>query len=143
VGSSALYLLQRVLLGIPVMALAVRREGAPQHDCDQESHHLAAQLRVNEDMLMAATRRFDDTHALLTDYCWRASVAHGSADEGFSMDDLHTLRERVFMMRTDYQQLLTDMDYLLGIGEIYHRALESRSWRWTDSLRSWRALKDS
>jgi hypothetical protein len=51
-------------------------------------------------------------------------VAHGSSDEGFSMDDFHTLRERVSMMRTDYQQLLTDRDYLLGIGEMYHRGLE-------------------
>jgi hypothetical protein len=39
------------------------------------------------------------------------------------MDDFLTLWERVSMMRTDYQQLLTDRDYLLGIGELYHRAL--------------------
>jgi hypothetical protein len=97
---------------------------APQHDYDQESHHLAGQLRVSEDMIMAATRRSDDMHALMADYCWRASVAHGSSDEGFSMDDFHTLRERVSMMRTDYQQLLTDRDYLLRIGEMYHEALE-------------------
>jgi hypothetical protein len=97
-------------------------EVAPQHDCDQESHHLAAQLRVSEAMIMAATRRIDDMHALMADYCWRASVAHGSSDEGFSMDDFHTLRERVSMMRTDYQQLLTDRDYLLRIGEMYHEA---------------------
>jgi hypothetical protein len=103
-----------------------RHEVAPQHDCDQESHYLAGQLRVSEDMIMAATRRIDDTHALVVDYCWRASVAHGSSDEGFSMDDFHTLRERVSMMRTDYQQLLTDRDYLLGIGEMYHRALREQ-----------------
>jgi hypothetical protein len=36
-------------------------EVAPQHDCDQESHYLAGQLRVSEDMIMAATRRIDDT----------------------------------------------------------------------------------
>ena len=95
----------------------------PQHDCDQESHHLAGQLRVSEDMIMAATRHFDDTHALVADYYWRASVAHGSADEGFAMDDFHNLRERVSMMRTDYQQLLTDKDYLLRMGEMYHEAL--------------------
>jgi hypothetical protein len=103
-----------------------RREVAPQHDCDQESHHLAGQLRVSEDMIMAATRRFDDIDALVVDHCWRASVAHDSADEGFSMDDLHTLREIVSMMRTDYQQLLTDMDYLLGVGEMYHGALRDQ-----------------
>jgi hypothetical protein len=99
---------------------------APQHDHDQESHHLAAKLRVSEDMIMAATRRSDDMHALMADYCWRASVAHGSADEGFDMDGFHTLRERVSMMRTDYQQLLTDRDYLLRIGEMYHEALREQ-----------------
>jgi hypothetical protein len=31
-------------------------EVAPQHDCEKESHHLAAQLRVSEDMIMAATQ---------------------------------------------------------------------------------------
>jgi hypothetical protein len=96
---------------------------APQHDHYQESHHLATQLRVSEDMIMIATRHSDDMHALLADYCWRASVAHGSSDEGFSMEDFHTLKERVLMMRTDYQQLLTNRDYLLRIGEMYHEAL--------------------
>jgi hypothetical protein len=77
-------------------------EVAPQHDYDQESHYLTGQLRVSEDMIMATTRRIDDMHTLVTDYCWRASVAHGSVDGGFSMDDFHILRERVSMMRTDY-----------------------------------------
>jgi hypothetical protein len=53
-------------------------------------------------------------------------VAHGSSDEGFAIDDFHILRERVSMMRTDYQQLLTDREYLLGIGDMYHRALREQ-----------------
>ena len=73
---------------------------------------MEGQLRVNEDMIMAATRRIDDTHVLVADCCWRASMAHDSSDGGFSMDDLHT-RERMFVMRTNYQQLLIDRDYLL------------------------------
>jgi hypothetical protein len=80
-----------------------RHEVVPQHDYDQESHHLAGKLRFSEATIMITTRRFDDTHALVVDYCWEASVAHGSVDEEFSMDDFHTLRERVSMMRTDYQ----------------------------------------
>jgi hypothetical protein len=40
-------------------------------------------------------------------------VAQSSSDGGFSMDDFHTLRERVSVMRTDYQ------DYLLRVGEMY------------------------
>ena len=53
-------------------------------------------------------------------------MAHGSSDEGFSMEDFHTLRERVSMMRTNYQKLLTNRDYLLRIGEIYHEALREQ-----------------
>jgi hypothetical protein len=48
------------------------------------------------------------------------------SDEGISMDDFHTLRERVSVMRTDYQQLLTDRDYLLRVGEMYHEALREQ-----------------
>jgi hypothetical protein len=101
-------------------------EMAPQHDHDQESHHLATQLRVSEAMIMAATRHIDDMHAMMAYYCWRASVAHGSSDEGIAMDDFHNLIERVSMMRTDYQQLLTDKDHLLRIGKLYHRALRGQ-----------------
>ena len=32
---------------------------------------------------------------------------------------IFTLSERVSMMRTNYQQLLTDVDYLLRVGEMY------------------------
>jgi hypothetical protein len=77
-------------------------EMAPQYDHDQESHHLATQLRVSEAMIRVATRRIDDMHAVMVDYCWRESVEQGSSEGGFSMDDFHTLRERVSVMRTDY-----------------------------------------
>jgi hypothetical protein len=55
-------------------------ELAPQHDHDQESHHLETQLRVSEAMIMATTERIYDMHAVMVDYCWRASVAQGSSD---------------------------------------------------------------
>jgi hypothetical protein len=103
-----------------------RHEVAPHHDCYQESHYLVGQLRFSEDMIIATTRHIDDTHALVVYYCWGESVAHGSSDEGFSMDDFHTLRERVSVMRTDYQQLLIDKDYMLRIGEMYHEALREQ-----------------
>jgi hypothetical protein len=54
-------------------------------------------------MIMAATRRIDDTHALVAYYCWRASMAHDSSDGGLFMDEFHTLGERMNMMRADYQ----------------------------------------
>jgi hypothetical protein len=42
-----------------------RHEVAPQQGCDQESRHLTGQLRVSENMIMAATRCIDDTHTLV------------------------------------------------------------------------------
>ena len=42
------------------------------------------------------------------------------------MEDFHTLRERISVMRIDYQQLLTDRDYLLRVGEMYHEALREQ-----------------
>jgi hypothetical protein len=58
-------------------------------------------------MIREATRCTDDMHVVMADYCWRASVAHGSSDEEIAMEDFHALRERVSVMRTDHQQLLT------------------------------------
>jgi hypothetical protein len=101
-------------------------EVAPQQDIDQESRHLTRQLRVREDMIMTTIRHIDDTHALVAEYCWRASMAHGSPDGELALDDFQTLRERVTVMRTDYQQLLMDRDYLLEVGEMYHRALREK-----------------
>jgi hypothetical protein len=71
-------------------------------------------------MIRAATRHIDDMHEVMVDYGWRASVAQGSSDGGFSMDDFHTLQERVSMMRTDYQQLLIDS---------YRQRLPTGDWR--------------
>jgi hypothetical protein len=58
-------------------------------------------------MIRAAIRCTDDMHVVMEDYCWRASVAHVSSDEEIAMEDFHALRERVSVMRTDHQQLLT------------------------------------
>jgi hypothetical protein len=74
-------------------------------------------------MIIVATRRIDDMHTLMANCCWRASLAHDSSDEAFFVDDFHTLLEGMSVMRSDFQQLLTDRDYLLGIGEMYHRSL--------------------
>jgi len=101
-------------------------EMAPQYDPDQESHHSVAQLRVSEDMIRVATRCIDDMHAVMEYYNWRESVAHGSLDEEISMEDFHTLRERVSVMRIDQQQLLTGQDYLLRISDTYHEALREQ-----------------
>jgi hypothetical protein len=53
-------------------------------------------------------------------------MAHDSSDRGLSIDDFHTLMERVTVMTVDYQQLLMDRDYLLEVGEMYHKALREQ-----------------
>jgi hypothetical protein len=65
---------------------------------------------------MATTRCIDDTHALVVGYCWRSSMAYDSSNGGLVIDDFHTLRERVIVMRVDYKQLLRDRDKLLEVG---------------------------
>jgi hypothetical protein len=85
---------------------------------------LAGQLRVREDMIMATIRHIDDTQDLVAKYCWRATMAHDSSYGEFAIEDFQTFRERVTVMRIDYQQLLMDRDYLLEVGEMYHGALK-------------------
>ena len=53
-------------------------------------------------------------------------MAQDSLDGGLFIDDFHTLRERVIVMRVDYQQLLMNRDYLLEVGEMYHRELREQ-----------------
>jgi hypothetical protein len=48
-----------------------------QHDvdvCSCESHYLIGQLKVCEDMIVAAMRHLDDTHTLVVDFCWRETM---------------------------------------------------------------------
>ena len=63
---------------------------------------------------MATTRCIDDTHALVAGYCWRTSMEQDSSYGRLLIDDFHTLRERVIVMKVDYQHLLMDRDYLFG-----------------------------
>jgi hypothetical protein len=53
-------------------------------------------------------------------------MTHVSVHEGFVIDDIHALRERVSMMRIDYQHLLIDRDYLLRMGAMYREALREK-----------------
>jgi hypothetical protein len=70
---------------------------------DITPHHLAAQLRANEAMIMETARHIDDMQALMADCCWRESMAHDNLDEAFSIGDFHTLLERMSVMRSDFQ----------------------------------------
>jgi hypothetical protein len=77
-------------------------------------------------MIMEMTRCIDDTHALVAGYFWRSSMAHDSSDGGISINDFHNLEKKVTMMRIDYHQLLMDRDYLLEVGEMYHKAVREK-----------------
>jgi hypothetical protein len=44
-------------------------EMAPQYDPDQGVTPLSCTMRVSEDMIRATTRRIDDMHAVMEDYC--------------------------------------------------------------------------
>jgi hypothetical protein len=97
-----------------------------QQDSVQESQHLVGQMRVREDMIVENLRHIDDTHMLVVEYFWRAMMEHDSLYGDFSIEDFQTLKERVTMVRTNYQQLLIDRDYLLDIGEMYHWVLKEK-----------------
>jgi hypothetical protein len=47
-----------------------------------EPHHFTKKLKVSEGKIEIAMRHFDDTHALVVEYCWRATMAqYGWGDE--------------------------------------------------------------
>jgi hypothetical protein len=75
-------------------------EVEPQHDNVHESGNLEGQLRV--------------------------MMAWDSLNGESSIDEFQTLRERVNVMRNDYQRLLMDRDYLLEVSTIYHGTLKEK-----------------
>jgi hypothetical protein len=90
---------------------------------------LVGQLRVREDMIMATIRHIDDTYTMVAEYCWKAMMAQDSLDGDFSIEDFQTLKERVIVMRTNYQQLLLDRDYLLEVVKMYHGVVKKKETR--------------
>ena len=50
-----------------------KSENLDEVDSSLEPHHLARQMKVSEEQIMAAMKHFDDTHALVKDCCWRDS----------------------------------------------------------------------
>lgn len=56
---------------------------APQHDrdvCTYEPHSLTGWRKVSEGKIKIALRQFDETHALVAKYCWRAIVARDGGE---------------------------------------------------------------
>ena len=58
-------------------------------DSFHESHHLTGQLKVSEDIIIAAIKHFDDTHKLMENCCWKEEhprTHHNFAGELFTVD---------------------------------------------------------
>jgi hypothetical protein len=100
---------------------------ALQHDvdvCSCESHHLTGPLKVREDKIVVAMRHLDDTHTLVDDFCWRATMAQDSLGGDLSLAGFISLKEAMVVTRSNYLHLLADKDYLLAVGGVYQGALE-------------------
>jgi hypothetical protein len=104
-------------------------EVALQHDvdvCSCESHHLTGQLKVHEDMIVAAMRHLDDTHTLVADFCWTTTMVQDNLGGDLSLVDFITLKEAMVVTRSNYLHLLADRDYLLAVSGVYQGALEGK-----------------
>jgi hypothetical protein len=78
---------------------------------------------------------------------WHTGVPSSMVDSGqFNMSSYAEGvfgDSRVGTSRTDYQQLLTDRDYLLRVGEMYHEALREQELEMDQLSQELRALGDS
>jgi hypothetical protein len=104
-------------------------EVALQHDMDVclcESHHLTGQLKVREDIIVAAMRHLDDTHTLAVDSCWTATMVQDILGGDLSLVDFITLKEAMVVTRSNYLHLLADRDYLLTVSDVYQGVLEGK-----------------
>jgi len=55
-----------------------KSENLIEEDCSHEPHQWTWKMKVKEDKIVTSMRHFDDTHALVAYYCWRASGSHDS-----------------------------------------------------------------
>jgi len=90
------------------------------------AHNLENQLKMNADKIRVATRHYDDTHGLVTNYCWRSALTHESMGEEPSLADFHTLIKALVELKSNYLHLLSDKSLLLMLVEIYHEVLEGK-----------------
>jgi hypothetical protein len=97
-----------------------------EDDSSHEYHHLAGQLKVSEDMIIAAIKHFDDTHKSMANCCWRAPGTHKIFEGELSLANFQALREALVVMKSNYLHLLLDGDHLLMLEEIYFDALKGK-----------------
>jgi hypothetical protein len=64
-------------------------------------------------------RHLDDTHTLVADFCWRATMAQDNLGGDLSLADFITLKEAMVPTRSNYLHLLT-------VGGVYQGALKGK-----------------
>lgn len=92
------------------------------HHKPTHAYNFEDQLNMNVDKIRAATRHYDDTLVLVTEYYWRSAAAHDSLGGEPSLADFQTLKKTLVEMKSKYLHLLSDRDHLLVLAEIYHDA---------------------
>jgi hypothetical protein len=75
---------------------------------------------------VAATRHLDDTHTLVADFCWMATMVQDNLGGDLSLVDFITLKEAMVVTRSNYLHLLAYSDYLLAVSGMYQGALEGK-----------------
>lgn len=90
------------------------------------AHNLESQLKTNTDKIMPATMQYDDTKALVPNYCWRSVVTHDNLKGEPSLADFQGLRKALVEMKSNYLRLLSDKNHLLMLVEIYHDVLAGK-----------------
>lgn len=76
-------------------------------------HHLAGQLKVNDDMIATALEHFDVARQMLATFGWSTPETYEHGDSSLSLAEFHALRAAIGIMKQNYLQLLADRDYLL------------------------------
>lgn len=92
----------------------------------QNPHHLVGQLKVNDNMIATTIEHFDVARQMLATYGWSTPLTDEHGDSGFSLAEIHALREAIGMMKQNYLKLLADRDFLLEWDCICYDALKGK-----------------
>jgi len=77
-------------------------------------------------MIMVAIKHYDDTHALVTDCCWRYPWTHERLGEEPSLANFQELRGAMVVIKSNYLHFLSDRDDLLMLDKMYHGAVKGK-----------------
>lgn len=102
-------------------------ENTFQND-NYEKHTLMNQLKVTNDMVVAALVCYDDTHRIIEDLYRKARVEKNQRSmEGDSyVADLQMVKVALESMKSEYLYLLSDRDHILKVAEVYANKLKEK-----------------